>query len=254
MEVVTVRVRESYVMPRLCCACGAAAGAQTVSASKSVSRGRRWESVTLKFPVCDACARVGASARQAVGRRRAVGFLGGLGLSAPLCLLALPAFEVSPLLGVAAVLALAVLGGMIGRWLAWQWPRRLRDAYRRVCGAVQVTRYQPGFLGAGRASLGFANEEFASLFRQMNADAVATRPTASELLATLLLVLMLLAMLAAGSYLLYNAIAFRELAIANTVWEQPVLLVLGSALVAPALVALVAFAARALLRLVVRRR
>jgi hypothetical protein len=249
MEEITVHVRDSFAVPQLCCACGGPAGNKTLSASRSVTRGRRWESIALRFPLCDACERATAAASRTVHRRQAIGFLAGVGLAAPLCLLATAAFEVSPILGAATLALLALLGGLVGRWLAWQWPRHLRDTYIRRCRAVRVTRYQPGLFGRGRATLAFTNSAFASAFRQMNRDAVATRPAASELLARLLLLLMLLALLAGGSYLLYHGLLSGELTIAATVWEQPVLLALGSAMAVPAALALLAFLVKALLRL-----
>jgi len=77
---------------------------------------------------------------------------------------------------------LTLLGGFIvgfdwpiGRWIVSLWPKELRDTYRRVSRAVRIKRYAEGFLRGGHITFIFANEQFANLFKQLNAGAVVER-------------------------------------------------------------------------------
>lgn len=183
MEEVTVRKQDQYAMPRLCCACGAPAGTQTLSATHWPIWGKYI--VSLPFPLCDQCALANAT----VDRRREIGCFGALGLSILLCAAAfgmVSIVEGSPgtllewLVGGLVILApLTLLGGFIvgfdwpiGRWIVSLRPKELRHTYRRVSRAVRMKRYAAGFIRGGRITFVFGNEQFANLFKQMNAGAV----------------------------------------------------------------------------------
>jgi len=258
MKTVTVCIQDRYAMPRLCCACGAPAGTQTLAASASTGS-RRIYSVSLSFPLCDRCALANAT----VKRRRRIGCLVGLGLSILLGAAAfggvgvMEAFDIAPdplfSLAVASLVILAplaLLGGLISRWIVSQWPRELCHTYKPVSRAVRIKRYQVGFISKGRITFAFGNEQFADLFKQMNAGAIVTGWTAGEVIVWFLLVSMLLAFLAGGSYLLYSGIVLERLVLADTVLEKPVLIIFGSAMLVPSLLALLGLSIRTFMRAV----
>ena len=177
METVTIRLQDQYVMPNVCCACGAPAGAGKLTTS-GFSRGSM-RFVNLSFPLCDRCARLS----EMVNRRRRNSRLAALGLSLFLCaVLTIPqAFEVVPgtsvytFLGSLIILVpLVLLGTLAAQWFASVvgLGHEVRKTFRRVSKAVGIRRYDTNPLGDGYITLAFGNEQFADLFQETNVGVV----------------------------------------------------------------------------------
>jgi hypothetical protein len=174
METVTIRIQDHYAMPPICCACGAPAGSAKLTASASKARSGRI--LHLAFPLCDPCATTFAT----VHRRRRVSCLGGLALSLFMCLLAFGLSRLlqttsstllDSLLGVLIILLpLVILGTLLAQWLVSivGLSREERATYRLASKGATIRRYDPNELGVGYVTLGFANEEFADRFQEMN--------------------------------------------------------------------------------------
>lgn len=178
MEVVTIRLQSQYQMPRVCCACGAPAGAGKLM----ISRSSLWEArfLNLAFPLCDRCALLA----QSIGRRRRRVLLTGLGASLLFCavafglgqtFVAVPGGLLDRAIGLLLLLAvLTFLGSWVGRWLASLigLTAESRATYRRVSGAVRVRRYDPDPFGGGYVTFAFGNRDFADRFQEMNTGVV----------------------------------------------------------------------------------
>lgn len=218
---------------------------------------KRW--VSIAFPLCDRCAHANA----AIERRRKIGCWGSLGLSVFLCIGAIGigmAFGLdSDIAGtsldylVGGLLLLAgftLFAGLIAQWLVPSIGLALevREAYKRVSKAVRIKSYKRGFIGRGYITFAFGNDQFADLFKEMNAEAFA-ETTPGELISRVLLIVLTVAFLVVGSYLLYNGIIPKELVLEGTVIEQPILIALGLVMLIPPVVALLRLVVQSLLRL-----
>lgn len=177
METVTIRLQDQYVMPQVCCACGAPAGTGKLTTS-GFSRGSG-RFLNLAFPLCDRCARLS----EMVNRRRRASRLVALGVCLFLCVAlglpqalgAVPGTSVYTLLGSLIVLApLALVGMLAAQWFASVvgLEREVRDTFRRVSRAVGIERYDTNPLGDGYVTLAFGNEQFADLFQKTNVGVV----------------------------------------------------------------------------------
>lgn len=170
MEIIKVRAQNQYAVPRVCCVCGSAAGPEVLQA-EDVSGGRTI--VGLSFPLCPSCSRI----RDIGAKRSRIGCVSGLGASALLCITSfviLQVFEVTPgttlngivgclfILAAMAFLGTGVLALIIGR----------EPSYRKVQKAVQIKGYKRGWTGKDTVTIAFTNDQFAELFRQLNAAVV----------------------------------------------------------------------------------
>jgi len=167
MSIIKLDYRGGYVMPGVCCVCGAPAGKGVYYAGGSSFSGKTH--ISLPFPLCDEH----NQAFKDIGRRRRVGCLIGI---APLVLFILflmatasvPAENaaVSIIRGLLVVVAvLGILGGVIASVAIGAGAPK----------AVSVKDFKlPGLL-AGHVTLWFANEQVADLFATLNADAVKER-------------------------------------------------------------------------------
>jgi hypothetical protein len=95
-------------------------------------------------------------------------------LSCAAALIISQAFEVAPgtdlncLVGALFILSiLALFGGLIVILIMGREPQ-----FRRVRQAVKIKSYERGWRKKGGITVAFANDQFADLFRQMNAGAV----------------------------------------------------------------------------------
>jgi len=178
MEIVTIRQQDQYVLPKVCCACGAPAESGRLLASGSSRSSARF--VNLFFPLCDRCAHLSAI----VSRRRRIIRWAGLGLSLlasiaglgiSYVLGAIPDISLFTFLGSLTIFVpLALLGTLIAQWLVSVvgLNREVRETFRRVSKAAKVKRYDADVLGGGYITLAFVNEHFADLFQQMNTGVV----------------------------------------------------------------------------------
>lgn len=169
MQVLEVRAQNQYAVPRVCCVCGSSAGPEVLQA-QDASGG---STVSLSFPLCPPCSRV----RDIGVKRSRIGLASGLGVSALLCIASLvisQVFDVTPgttlncllgsllILSAAAFLITGVFALIKGR----------EPSYRRVREAVRIEGYKRGWTGKDTITISFANEQFADLFRQLNAAVV----------------------------------------------------------------------------------
>ena len=170
MQVIKIRAQNQYAVPRACCVCGAAAGPETLQA-EDVSGGRTI--VSLCFPLCPACSQI----RDVGAKRSRIGCVSGLGVSALLCITSfviLQLFEVTPgttlngVVGCLFILAATVF--LVAGVVALVMDRE--PTYRRVRQAVQIKGYKRGWAGKDTVTIRFRNDEYAELFRQLNAAAV----------------------------------------------------------------------------------
>jgi hypothetical protein len=177
METVTIRLQDQYVMPEVCCACGAPAGTGKLTTS-GFSRGSG-RFLNLTFPLCDRCARLS----EMVNRRRRTSRWVALGVSLFLCvalglpqtLEAVPGTSVYTFLESLIVLApLALVGMLAAQSFASVvgLEREVRDTFRRVSRAVGIEHYDTDPLGDGYVTLAFGNEQFADLFQKINVGVV----------------------------------------------------------------------------------
>lgn len=178
METVTIRLRDQFSMPPVCCACGAPRGTASLMISRSSLREARF--LNLAFPLCDRCARLSSI----VVRRRRMTALAGLGLSLLFCVFAFGLSQVfgvaagdplDDLIGVLAVVGFVALAGtLVAQWLVSVvgLAPETRRAHRLVSKAVRVMRYDPDSLGGGYVTFAFGNADFAEQFQRMNTGVV----------------------------------------------------------------------------------
>ena len=190
MHVVTVRRQNEYGMPTICCACAQPAGGERLTVSGANFSAPRSRYVELHFPLCDRCVTV----YRTLNRRKNIGFGVCLGLSVLLCG---AAFVIPSTLQVSSgnrlaifseillVLAgLTLIGGLIFRAIAVSIGNESQNAgeiYRQVANAVKIRHIEAVYTRRLRRSefisLAFGNQEFARLFRRMNAAVVWTNHT-----------------------------------------------------------------------------
>jgi hypothetical protein len=262
MEEVTLRLKDQYAMPLVCCACAAPAGAGGLGVSAGTSR----RSVSISFPLCARC----AHANSTIERRRRIGCWGALGLSVFLCVGAIGiemAFGVdSDTAGISLdnhvigglLLLLAVLTLAAGLVIQWLTPTiglapEVRQAYKQVSKAARIKSYRPGYIGRGYITFALRNDQFAALFREINAEAVV-EITPGELISRVLLIVLAVAFSVVASYLLYSGIVFKKLVLYGTVIEEPILIAFGLVMLAPPLAALLRLVVATLARVLFRKR
>jgi hypothetical protein len=201
---VVVRLRTTYLTPKICCMCGEPAPDKTITA-KSIARQRLLEgwgprgaaanvrsSFTYPFPICDGCNRVHRRAKVAASLGGITGgavfvllFISGI-FAAVLPVLAAIASALLglgqltgmlfPLFIIAAIFVAFgwVMGGALAVSYALRGFPKERHAFLRVVAedkGIRVTR-RPGFV-----TFGFISKEFATVFHQMNGGAATVVDT-----------------------------------------------------------------------------
>lgn len=170
MDRFTVKLRDQqqYLMPSICCACGAPSGNNTLKKTGSNWSGKNY--ATLAFPLCDTCHQ---TYRTGIKKAR-LGCLYGL---IPGALLCIGGFAISNwmennssdfanmLLSVVLVIAvIAVAAGFVVTMVMNRQP-----AFKQVNEAVAIKNYrQSNMFSKGEVTFVFRNQPFALLFQQMN--------------------------------------------------------------------------------------
>lgn len=178
MGVIKVQLQNQYLMPPICCVCGAPAGTQKLNVGKSIGVSGK-TTVSLPFPLCNMC----ANANEIVKKRRNKGCFTSLGsiflFFAATIISAV--FKVSPgtllnsLVGILFALSIfSFLGGLIYTLVAYRigMDPEIHNIFKRASKAVSIVSYKKGLFRKGHIIFKFANEQFAELFKQLNKDVV----------------------------------------------------------------------------------
>jgi hypothetical protein len=175
---IKVQLQNQYLMPPICCVCGAPAGTKKLNVGKSVGISGK-TIVGLPFPLCDMC----ANAIEIVKKRRNKGcftILGSIFLFFAATTITV-VFKVSAgtLLNslVYILVALSIflfLGGLIYTLVAYRigMDPEIHNIFKRASKAVSMVSYKKGLFRKGHIIFKFTNEQFAELFKQLNKDVV----------------------------------------------------------------------------------
>ena len=178
METVTIRHKDQYAMPKICCACGDPSGSGKLMASGSSRGGSRF--FNFSFPLCDRCAQVA----KIVNQRRRVARWVGLGVVLVLGIVAVIVSAASGMIsnvsfftllsGLIIVAPFALLGMWIAQWLASNTglDQDVSQVFKRITRAVKVKRYDVTSWDKGYITFTFIDERFADLFQEMNTGVV----------------------------------------------------------------------------------
>lgn len=181
----TIKVKTAYLttfsMPPSCTTCGQPASPGLfwkIAGTRSDWSGRRTTSLSVEFPLCEACDRVSRSSRDA----RTLTWVGVL-ISLGLCLLATllgGSISGNVFFGLGLGVLLFILAALLFSWLAERLNRKgLSDEERqrrsRVLRCVRIDTFNvPGmFEKNGSIVFAFENQAFALEFLQLNAGQFA---------------------------------------------------------------------------------
>ena len=168
MEVMQIKSQSQYMMPGICCVCGAPAGENKMKVSGSSWSGKT--TVTLGFPLCDACSEI----EQEWTKRGRKGCLPTIAVSVILCGGAMAItqfFEVEKgtnLNGFVGCMFISA-GLVLILGLIYQLVISRKDKYKQLGNAVRIKNYERGWSKGDKFTIEFQNKAFADLFKQMNA-------------------------------------------------------------------------------------
>jgi hypothetical protein len=259
METITLRIKDQYAMPQICCACGLQAGLDGLGISTGTYK--RW--VSISFPLCDEC----SSIRTMIERRRRVGCWVVIGLSVILCLSAVGigvAFGVdadyagTPLDNlISGLLLIALITPIVGLAIQMLIPtiglsKDVRRGYKQIYKAVRIKHFKRGLIGRGYITLLFNNDHFAKYFKEINEEAVLDA-IPGELFARVLLFILAAAIGVVGSYLIFSGLFYKELVVGDNVVEQNILVAIGLVLLIPIFTAFIRLVVTSLSRTIKHR-
>lgn len=176
METVTIRFRDHFTMPPLCCACGAPSGVERLTVSGASRTTGRF--VNYSFPLCHRCADISQhiNHRRQFGRRVSLLTLLLLGSGAGIAYLFTSHASVYVCLsGLVFFLPLVVLGMRMGQWIGGFVGSTDADrrAFHHVLNAVRIQRFDDDPIAQqAYITFRFGNRHFAELFCQENPGVV----------------------------------------------------------------------------------